>query len=69
MGVEHFQSGLNNVEITVSHDVCGRAGLNLEFHIPDPPEGKLKKNLYTISKLNILQYAEYPVPIVSWMVS
>ena len=43
MGMEHFQSGLNNVEITVSHDVCGRASLNLEFHIPDPPEGKLKK--------------------------
>ena len=36
--VEHFQSGLNGVEITVSHDVCGRASLHLQFHVPDPPE-------------------------------
>jgi hypothetical protein len=38
VGAEHFQSGLNGVQVTVSHDVCGRASLRLEFHIPNPPE-------------------------------
>ena len=46
VGVEQFQSGLNRVEVTVSHDVCGRASLRLEFHIPNPPEGR-QHSLYT----------------------
>ena len=39
IGVELFQSGLNQIEIIVSHDVCGRASLNLRFHLPEPVGG------------------------------
>ena len=41
IGTEYFHNGLNQVEIVVSHVVCGRASLNLQFHLREPTGGKL----------------------------